>query len=129
MATELEELGRRLRASGFREGGSVVSALGRSLHGARLVPRRLPDEGGERDRHAPFRTRRALLDVGRLRERREARQFSQRGLSLAARLSSSYVSNVEARGAALPVMWATAAALADALGVPVEELLAPGGDA
>jgi hypothetical protein len=127
MATELDDLGQRLRDGGFPEGGSLVCTLARSLRGLRLIPPRLPIDHHERLRR--YRTRMVVLDVTGLRRLREERQLSRRGLALAARLSPSYICNVEARGSTLAVRWTTVAALAEALAVTPETLIAPDGKA
>lgn len=122
MATELDELGERLSRGGFPEGGALIRSLASSLRGLRLIPSHLPLDGEERLRR--YRSRMVVLDVAGLRRLREERHLSQRGLALAARLSPSYVCNVEARGATLVVRWATVAALAEALGITAEHLIA-----
>lgn len=127
MATELDELGQRLRDHGFPEGGSLVCTLARSLRGLRLIPPRMPLDSDERLRR--YRTRMVVLDVAGVRRLREERQLSRRGLALAARLSPSYICNIEARGSMLAVRWTTVEALAEALKVAPESLVTHDGTA
>ena len=131
MATELADLARRLRARGYDAGGSLVADLGRSLRGLRLVPERLPASHPHADELGAFRTREVTVDIARLRQFREARHLSKRGLARAARLSPAHVCNLEspARPPAKRVRWATVEALAAVLAIAPEELLAGYGPA
>ncbi|HEY7031661.1 MAG TPA: helix-turn-helix transcriptional regulator [Thermomicrobiales bacterium] len=125
MATELEDLARRLRSRGYEAGGALVADLGRSLRGLRLVPERLPAAVSDAGGFDAFQTREVAVDVARLRHHREARHLSKRGLARAARLSPAYVCNLEspARAPTKRVRWATVEALAKVLAIDPEDLL------
>lgn len=124
MASELEELGRRLSHGGYPEAGKLVTTMARSLRVSRLIPARIPADKTEGNHLVPFQNRKVMLDVDRLREQRLERHVSQRGLALAARLSPSYISNIEAHTPSFRVRWSTLVSLAIVLELPPEDLVA-----
>ncbi len=126
VATELHELGRRLRDHGYPEAGAIVATLARSLHTVHLIPAGLPHLT-ERDHSlTAYRSGSVAIDLDRLHRRRMELHLSKRGLALAARLSPSYICNLENGLRACRVRWSTVVALAHALDLSPESLLAQG---